>query len=125
MNQGSDGWRTGGTGPVTVKRAGGGLVLGLGGLVASILGAFRMITLIPAFVDCASTGVAPVQLRLGAVVGILAGLAAVVLCEMGVRRQMSAKWLGVAGSVAGIFVTLGSGMLLAVTLVGGVADCLQ
>ncbi|MEX0991975.1 MAG: hypothetical protein WD004_06860 [Actinomycetota bacterium] len=122
---GSDPMRGGTTGPMTLKRTGGGLVLGFGGLIAAIVGAFRMITLIPAFVDCASTGVAPFQLRLGAVVGIVAGIAAVVLCEMGVRRQMSAKWVGVAGSVAGIFVALGSAMLLAVTFVGGVADCLE
>ncbi len=125
MNGSGDRLQGGSTGRMTMKRAGGGLLLGVGGLVAATIGAYRMITLTPAFVDCADTGLASVQLRLGAVVGILAGVAAVVLCEMGVRRQMSVKWLGVAGSVAGIFVALGSTMLLVVTFVGGVADCLE
>lgn len=101
--------------PGMKTRAPGAVYLALG-LVLGAIGAARVVTLIPeawALIsgDCAQVGSAGLP-RQQVAVGVIAGILAVICAEVGTRRENGRIiWLGMLGSVVGIFATLAGAAL--------------
>ena len=113
---------------VTVREQGGGILFGVAGLVLGIFAVYELFSLIPAVIGALSECIAVSDLtlgtvRTGALIAVAAGVAAVALSEVGVRREMKPKFLGAIGSVLGIFAVIAGGGLFVMMLVPSLSEC--
>jgi hypothetical protein len=105
-----------------MKQASGGIYYTTAGAIFGVIGVARVLTLIqPALERFASfacgTGSGPglVIDRSEVFLAILCGVLAIVCAEVGSRRNARPKWVGMLGSILGVFSLL-AGALIAVEL---------
>lgn len=107
-----------------MKHRGSGVGYMLLGLALGVIGVARVIALLPAawsLISGECGDAATVGLQRGQVaIGVVAGIAAVICAEVGTRRERGAiVWLGMVGSILGIFATLVGGALAFLLLLPG------
>jgi len=112
---------------ITVKKSGPGLPFAVAGVVVGVLAAWKMLGAMSVFLtgvfDCGQATELLSDVRMGLVIGVLAGGLALALSEAGARRQLSLKWLSMAGSVVGVFVIMVGSMCLIVGAFPEFANC--